>query len=332
MVVRRDRGPDVRSLSSMILAVAATVVLTCAAEAQNYPNRSVRIIVPFAAGGIGDITTRLIADKLGERLGERFIVDNQPGAGGIAAARSVLAAPADGYTLALVTNGTAINVPLFKSLPYDPVKDFAPISGFCLFDLTLATNAAGPYATLGDFFKAARANPGKLNIGTINVGSTQNLAAELLRATAAIDVTIVPYRTTPDTMIAVLRDDVQLAVEYYATMKGGIEDGKLRLLATSGERRSELTPNAPTVAEAGVPGYEVRSWNALFAKAGTPPDIIRRLNQAVGDVVALPDIKKRMLELGLEAQAGSPEEIAARLKADITKWSKVIDDAHIPKL
>jgi tripartite-type tricarboxylate transporter receptor subunit TctC len=316
----------------LIVLAAATVLLAYAADAQNYPNRSVRIIVPFAAGGIGDITTRLIAEKLGDKLGERFIVDNQPGAGGIAAARSVLAAPADGYTLALVTNGTAINVPLFKSLPYDPVKDFTPISGFSLFDLTLATNAAGPYATLGDFLKDARADPGKLNVGTINVGSTQNLAAELLRATAAIDVVIVPYRTTPDTMIALLRNDVQVAIEYYATMKPGIEDGKLRLLATTGEKRSELTPKAPTVAEAGVTGYEVRSWNALFAKTGTPPDVVARLNQAVRDVVALPDLKKRMLELGLEAQAGSPEEIGERLKADIVKWTKVIDDAHIPKL
>ena len=258
----------------MMIVAAAAVVLARPADAQNYPNRPVRIIVPFAAGGIGDITTRLIADKLGDRLGERFIVDNQPGAGGIAAARSVLAAPADGYILALVTNGTAINVPLFKSLPYDPVKDFAPVSGFSLFDLTLVTNAGGPYATLGDLLKDARANPGKLNIGTINVGSTQNLAAELLRAMATINATIVPYRTTPDAMIALLRNDVQLTAEYYATTKAGIEDGKLRLLATTGAKRSELTPNAPTAAEAGVPGYEVRSWNALFAKAGTSADII----------------------------------------------------------
>ena len=173
---------------------------------------------------------------------------------------------------------------------------------------------------------------GKLNIGTINVGSTQNLAAELLRAMAMINVTIVPYRTTPDAMIALLRNDIQLAAEYYATTKAGIEDGKLRLLATTGAKRSEFTPNAPTAAEGGVPGYEVRSWNALFAKAGTSADIIARLNQAVRDAVALPDIKQRMLELGLEAQAGSPEEIAARLKDDIAKWAKVIDDARIPKL
>jgi tripartite-type tricarboxylate transporter receptor subunit TctC len=320
-------------ISRVVLLLLASIGLSAApARAQTYPDRPIRIILPFAAGGVADITTRLIAERLGDKLGQRFIVDNQPGAGGIAAARSVLAAPPDGYTLALLTNGTAISVPLFKSLPFDPVKDFTAISGFSLFDLTFTTNATGPYANLGDLLKDARANPGKLNVATINVGSTQNLGAELLRSVAGVDVTIIPYRTTPDTVIALLRNDAQLAIEYYATMKPGIDDGKLRLLATSGEKRSELSADTPTVAEAGVPGYEVRSWNALFAKAGTPPAIIAKLNQAIRDVVATPDIRKRMLELGLEAQAGSPEEMEARLKADIVKWGKVIDDAHLPKL
>jgi tripartite-type tricarboxylate transporter receptor subunit TctC len=315
-----------------LVAAAATFLLTAAAQAQNYPTRPVRIVLPFAAGGIADITARLIADKVGERLGERFIVDNQPGAGGIAAARSVLGLPADGYTLFLVSNGTAIYVPLFRNLSYDPVKDFVPVAGFCAFDLTLTTGAANPYVTLGDFLKDARARPGKLNIGTINVGSTQNLGAELLRTLAGIDATIIPYRTTPDAMIALLRNDVQLAVDFYAATKSGVDDGKLRLLATGGEKRSALTPGTPTATEAGVPGYEVSSWNALFAKAGTPPAIIARLNQAVREAVALPDLQKRMSELGLEAQAGPPEEIGARLKSDIAKWTKVINDAHIPKL
>ena len=314
-----------------VLAVV-TLLLTGAAAAQNFPNRPVRVVVPFGAGGIADITTRLIADKLGDNLGERFIVDNQPGAGGMAAARSALAAPADGYTLILFTNGTAINVPLFKSLSYDPVKEFVPVAGFSEFDLTLTTNAASPYAALGDFLKDAKANPGKLNIGTINVGSTQNLGAELLRAMAGIDATIVPYRSTPDIMIALLRNDVQLVVEYYATTKSGIDDGKLRVLATAGAKRSPLTPGVPTAAEAGVAGYEVGSWNALFARTGTPPDVIARINRAVRDVVTLPDIGKRMAELGLEPKAGPPEEMGERLKSDIAKWTKVIADAHIPKL
>jgi tripartite-type tricarboxylate transporter receptor subunit TctC len=316
----------------LTLVAAATLALTGVAAAQNYPSRPVRIIVPFAAGGTADITTRLIADKLGDSLGERFIVDNQPGAGGMAAARSAQTAPADGYTLILFTNGTAINVPLFKSLSYDPVKEFVPVAGFSEFDLTLTTGAAAPYATLGDFLKDARANPGKLNIGTINVGSTQNLGAELLRAMAGINATIIPYRSTPDTIIALLRNDVQLVVEYFATTKSSIDDGKLRLLATTGRNRSPLTPNTPTAAEAGVPGYEVGSWNALFAKAGTPADVIARLNQAVRDAVARPDIGKRMSELGLRPKAGSPEQMGAQLNADIAKWTKVIADAHIPKL
>ena len=316
----------------LTILAAATLLLTGAAEAQNYPSRPVRIVVPFAAGGTADITTRLIADKLGDSLGERFIIDNQPGAGGMAAARSVQTAPADGYTLIVFTNGTAINVPLFKSLSYDPVKEFVPVAGFSEFDLTLTTSSAAPYATLGDFLKDAHANPGKLNIGTINVGSTQNLGAELLRVMAGVNATIIPYRSTPDAMIALLRNDVQLVVEYFATTKSNIDDGKLRLLATTGKKRSPLTPNAPTVTEAGVTGYEVGSWNALFAKAGTPPDIIARLNEAVRDAVARPDIGKRMAELGLQPKAGSPEEIGAQLNADIAKWTKVIADAHIPKL
>src|SRR5580698_8786565 len=205
--------------ATAFLAAACTLLAGAVAHAQNYPNRPVRVILPFAAGGVADITTRLIAEKLGDKLGERFIVDNQPGAGGIAAARSVLAAPPDGYTLALLTNGTAISVPLFKSLPFDPVKDFTAISGFSLFDLTFTTGATSPFMTLGDIIKEARANPGKLNVATVNVGSTQNLGAELLRSTAGIDVTIIPYRTTPDTVIALLRNDAQLAVEYVATMK-----------------------------------------------------------------------------------------------------------------
>jgi tripartite-type tricarboxylate transporter receptor subunit TctC len=321
------------TIRALLCVLAASLALAALpARAQTYPTRPVRVILPFAAGGIADITTRLIAEKLGDWLGQRMIVDNQPGAGGIAAARSVLASPADGYTLALVTNGTAISVPLFKTLPFDPVKDFTPISGFGTFDLAIAVNAASRFHTLGDFLKEAKANPGKLNVGTISVGSTQNLGAELLRSLSGDSFTIITYRTAPEAVIALLRNDIQLLVEYYATVKPGLEDGKLRVLAMSGAKRSPALPDVPTVAEAGVPGYVVTSWNALFAPAGTPADVVAKLNQGVREVMAMPDIKKRLLELGIEAQAGAPEEIQARLKADITKWSKVIEDAKIPKL
>jgi tripartite-type tricarboxylate transporter receptor subunit TctC len=323
----------VTSVRALLCVLAASFAFAATqAPAQNYPTRPVRVILPFAAGGIADITTRLIAEKMGDKLGQRIIVDNQPGAGGISAARSVLAAPADGYTLALVTNGTAISVPLFKTLPFDPVKDFVPISGFGTFDLAMTANGASPYRTLGDFLKEAKASPGKLNVGTISVGSTQNLGAELLRSLTGDSFTVITYRTAPEAVIALLRDDIQLLSEYYATVKSGLEDGKLRVLAMSGDKRSPVLPNVPTVAEAGVPGYVVTSWNALFARLGTPPEIITKLNMTVREVMAQPEIKKRLLELGIEAQAGTPEEIEARLKADIVKWTKVIEDAKIPKL
>jgi tripartite-type tricarboxylate transporter receptor subunit TctC len=324
---------NVRRVQALLCALVASLAFAATpAPAQTYPTRPVRVILPFAAGGIADITTRLIAEKLGDKLGQRVIVDNQPGAGGISAARSVLASPPDGYTLALVTNGTAISVPLFKTLPFDPLKDFVPISAFGNFELAMAASAASPYRTLGDFLKQAKAEPGKLNVGTIGVGSTQNLGAELLRSMSGDSFTIITYRTAPEALIALLRNDIQLLVEYYATVKPGLEDGKLRVLAMSGDKRSQVLPKVQTVAEAGVPGYAVTSWNALFAPAGTPPEILAKLNQTVREVMALPDIKRRLLELGIEAHSGPPEEIAARLRADIDKWAKVIDDAKIPKL
>jgi putative tricarboxylic transport membrane protein len=314
------------------ILAASLVLAATAASAQTYPTRPVRAILPFAAGGLADITTRIVAEKLGDKLGQRIIVDNQPGAGGIAAARSVLAAPPDGYTLAVATNGSAISVPLFKTLPFDPVADFVPISAMGTFDLALAANAGSPYHTLGDFLKDAKANPGKLNVGTISVGSTQNLGAELLRSMSGADFALVTYRTAPEALIALLRNDIQLIVEYYATVKPGLDDHKVRVLATSGEHRTRMLPNVPTVSEAGVPGYAVTSWNALFAPKGTPPEVITKLNGMVREVVALPEIRQRLLDLGIEAEAGPPEEIEARLKADIAKWTKVIEDAKIPKL
>jgi tripartite-type tricarboxylate transporter receptor subunit TctC len=314
------------------ICAASLLVAATAATAQTYPTRPVRAILPFAAGGLADITTRIVSDKLGDKLGQRIIVDNQPGAGGIAAARSVLAAPPDGYTLAVVTNGTAISVPLFKTLPFDPVADFAPISAMGTFDLALAVNANSPYKTIGDFIKDAKANPGKLNVGTISVGSTQNLGAELLRSMSGADFALVTYRTAPEALIALLRNDIQLIVEYYATVKPGLDDHKVRVLATSGEHRSKILPKVPTVSESGVPGYVVTSWNAMFAPKGTPPEVVAKLNEAIREAIALPEVKQRLLDLGIEAQAGTSEEISARLKADISKWTKVIEDAKIPKL
>ena len=315
----------------LALTLSALSLVACAAAQAKYPDKPVRIVLPFAPGGVADITARIVAEKLGDKLGQRFVVENQAGAGGITAARTVISSPPDGYTLALLSNGTAVSVSLFKKLPFDPLKDFAAISSLGYFDFIFATNADAPYKTLADFVAAAKAKPGTLNVGTINVGSTQNLSAELFKTAAGIDFAIIPYRGTPDIQVGLMQDNVALMIEGYSSMKGNLASGKLRALASSGAQRSEATPAIATVAESGVAGYDVVSWNALFAPAGTPPEIIKTLNDALKDILADADVKKRMIELGIEARASTPEEISDRLKTDIEKWGKVIEKAGIPK-
>jgi tripartite-type tricarboxylate transporter receptor subunit TctC len=317
----------VRDIFFAVLALSTLAASSEQAHATNYPDKSVRIVVPFAAGGVGDIT----AEKLGDKLGQRFYVENQAGAGGIVAARTVISSPPDGYTLALLANGTAVSVSLFKKLPYDPLKDFAPISSLGFFDFLFATSANSPFKTLGDFIAAAKARPGTLNVGTINVGSTQNLSAELFKTAAGIDFTIIPYRGTPEIQVALLQGNVALMIDSYSSMKGNLADGKLRALASSGARRSEATPELASVTEGGVADYDVVSWNALFAPAGTPPEIVKTLNAALQDILADADVKKRLLELGIEAKAGTPEALANRVRSDIDKWQKVIEKAGIQK-
>jgi tripartite-type tricarboxylate transporter receptor subunit TctC len=326
------------SLGVMGLLLAALATLATLASVaplahaqQNYPSRPIRLIIPFGPGGIADITSRLVAEKLGERLGQRIVIENQPGAGGVTAARSVRSAPADGYTLALLTNGTAISIPLFKSLPFDPLTDFTPVSSFAYFDFIFAANADSPYRSLGDVIAAARARPGALNIGTINVGSSQNLSAELFKSTAAVDMAIVPYRTSPEVLVGLLRGDVDVMIENFAALKSPLADGKIRAIATSGSIRTPVLTDVPTVKESGVREFEVNSWNGLFAPAGTPPEVVQVLNAALREVLGAPDLKQRFLELGVEAKASSPEEMAARLRADIEKWSQVIAQAGIQR-
>ena len=312
-------------------AAAAGMYPALANAQQAYPSRPVRFVLPFGAAGVADITSRIAAEKLGDKLGQRFVVENQPGPGGIAAARAVLSQAADGYTIGLVTNGTSISAAIYKALPFDPVKDFACISTIGAFDLFFATNAESEFKTLPDFIKAAREQPGKLNVGTINVGGTQNLAAELLKSLAGVNFQIIPYRGTPDVIVALLRNDVQLLVEFYAPIKSTLADKKIRAVASSGPQRSPFLPDVPTAAEAGVAGYEVTSWNGVFAPVGTPPEVLALLNKSIHEIVAMPDVKQRYADLGIEAKASTPEQLKARLEGDIKKWAAVIERAGIPK-
>jgi tripartite-type tricarboxylate transporter receptor subunit TctC len=323
-----------RYFSQRLYASAATVGLLppLASAQQSYPSRPVRFVIPFGAAGVADITSRLAAEKLGDKLGQRFVVENQPGPGGIAAARAVLSQPADGYTIGLVTNGTAISAAIYNSLPFDPVREFAPISSIGNFDLVFTTNAESELGTLEAFIKAAREQPGKLNVGTIAVGSTQNLGAELFKASAGVNFQIVPYRVTPDVIVALLRNDIQLAIDFYAPLKPTLIEKKIRPVATSGPQRSPFFTDVPTVAQAGVPGYEVTSWNGIFAKLGMSAEILNLLNTSIREVVSMPDVQQRYADLGIEAAASTPEELKARLERDIKKWAGVIERAGIAKL
>ncbi len=221
-------------------------------------------------------------------------------------------------------------MPLFKSLPFDPFKDFTPISGVGLFDCLFVTNAEAEFRTLGDFVKTAHEKPGTLNIGTINVGSTQNLSAELFKSLAKVNVVIIPFRTSPDAVVSLLRKDIQMVIDFPAALQAGLSDHKLRPLAATGPVSAKLQ-GVPTAAEAGVTGYEVTSWNSLYAPAGTPKEVIEKLNGALRAVLAEPDLKRRALDLGIDTRATSPAEIDARMRADIEKWAKVIASANIPK-
>lgn len=320
-----------RATFAVVAALLASLFLPRAADAQSYPNKPVRLILPFGAGGVADVTARLVTEKLGEKLGQRFVIENMPGAGGINAARAVLSSPADGYTLALFSNGTAISVSLFKNLTFDPVTDFVPVSSMGYFDFIFVTQAGTPYLTLAEFIKVAKQKPGALNVGTINVGSTQNLAAQLFKSTAGVDVTIVPFRSSPEVLIALLRGDIQMAIENYSAVQSHIADKAAIAVSSSGPVRTTFLPEVPTVKEAGGGDFEARSWNAIFAPKGTPPEVIKTLNAALREVLEASDMKKRALDLGIEAKASSPEEILDRLKRDIDKWAGVIERVGIAK-
>ena len=319
-----------RTFLSASIGLALLGAARVNAQTPAFPDRPVKIVVPFGAGGLADVTFRIVAEKLSGLLGKQVVIENIPGAGGISAGSAVSRAKPDGHTLLVIANGTAITKSLFKTMPFDIQKDFVPVSLAAYFDLVIvAKGEGGKYRNLGDLLAAARANPGKLNFGTITPGSTQNLSAELFKTTANLNVTVVPFKTTPDISTAIIAGEIDAGFESYAALKSLIEAGRLRVLASTSPKRTPYLPSAPTAQEAGVPGYEVVGWNALAAPAGTPADVIALINKHMNTVVAMPEVKKRFIELGLDAHAGTPDELRSRLAGDITKWAAVIKRAGI---
>lgn len=316
-----------------VSGLACAILFACfagAAGAQGYPSQPIRIILPYGAGGVADITARILAQKLTEQMHEQVLIDNRPSAGQIVASEAVMRAEPDGYTLLWLNGGHAVSKSLFKSLPYDAEKDFAPISTVAFFGMALLVDSGSPYKTVGDLIAAAKANPGKLNVGTTSIGSTQSIAALLFRSTAGLDFQVVPFKATPMIIASVKGHDLHAMFEFLTPTLSHVKSGNLRALGVSYSHRFEGLPDIPTIAET-VPGYEATSWNAAAAPAKTPQAVIDRLNREINTAMAVPEVRKRLIDVGVEPRASTPRELHDLLVSETAKWQKVIEAAHIPK-
>jgi tripartite-type tricarboxylate transporter receptor subunit TctC len=314
-----------------IFAALALAAAPFAVQAQGFPAKPIRIIVPFGPGGVADIVARSIAPKMAEGLGQAVVIENKPSAGGILAAETVAHAEPDGHTLLLISNGNAVSSALFKSLPYDAANDFAMISTIGYFGLAIVTDAASPYQSLKDLVAAAKASPGKLNFATIGIGSTQHLSAELFRARAGIDVQVINYKASGEVLAAVKSHQVQAGFEILTPVLGQLRSGALRALAVTTAKRYPGLPQVPTAIESGIADYDVASWNGLAAPAKTPRAVIERLAQETAKAVAAPEVQKRLSELGVEPRASTPAELREFFVSESKRWGKVVEGAKIPK-
>ncbi|MES2412659.1 MAG: tripartite tricarboxylate transporter substrate binding protein [Pseudomonadota bacterium] len=319
-------------LHTLVGAVAAVTALGLAstATAQPLSSKAIRIVVPFGAGGVADLTARVVAKKMAENMGQAVVIENKPGAGGVVAGDTVAKAEPDGHTLLLMSNGTAVSAGLFKSLPFDTLKDFAPISTLGYFDIAVVVPQNSPYKTLGDLLAAARANPGKLNIGTINIGSTQNLAAELFKSSANIQAQVVPFNGTPAVITALRGGQLDAAVEILSPMLPQIQSGAVQALGVMGAKRSVVLKDVPTVAQSGLANFNVASWNALAAPSKTPKPVLDRLNKEINAAVNSPEVKKSLLDLNIEASPSTAAQLTDLLASETKRWSGVIAAAKIP--
>jgi tripartite-type tricarboxylate transporter receptor subunit TctC len=315
-----------RTRRAALLSLGAAA-LCPAGRAADKP--AITLIVPFGPGGIADLTARAVAEHMGKSLGQAVVVDNRPSAGSIVASQHVANARPDGQTLLLMSNGNAVSVGLFKKLPYDTLKAFAPITTLGFFDIGVFVASNSRFATLQSVLAFAKANPGKLNVGTIAPGSTQHLAAKLFETVSGVDVLAVPYKGSPAVMTALWSGEIDIAFEIIGPMLPQVSAGVMKALAVSSDKRNPALPDVPTVMQAGVAGYNVASWNALAAPAGTPPDVVARLGRAAREAVASPEVQARLGRLGMRLQGSTPAELQALLTSEIKRWGDVIRAARI---
>lgn len=314
-------------------ASAAAGWLPRVAKAQTFPAKALRLVVPNAAGGAADLTARTVGQEMARTLGQSVVIDNRPSAGGVVAGELVARAPADGHTLLLVSSGTAVSAALFGSLPFDTVGDFMPVSMLATFDLAIVVAEDSRFKTLAELVAYGKANPGKLNIGTPNIGTTQNLAAELFKSTAGIEAQVVPFNGTPPVITALRGGQLDAMVDILGPLMTQITGKTLRPLAVLGDKRAQQLPGVPTVRETGgsLAGFNVASWNGLAVPAATPKAVVERLNKDINAALALPEVKKKLLDLNLVAQGSTPEQLSTQLAGEIKRWGEVIARAKIPK-
>ncbi|UXC34929.1 tripartite tricarboxylate transporter substrate binding protein [Cupriavidus gilardii] len=317
-------------LAAMAVLCGAAVPAMSAIAAEAFPSRPIRLIVPFTPGGTTDILSRLVAQKAGETLGQPMVVENRPGAGGNIGAEAAARSAADGYTLVMGTLGTQVtNQFIYPRMPYDSAKDFAPVTLVANSPNVLLVNSTLPANSIGELIALARREPGKINYASTSTGGSPHLSGELLSMMAGVRMQHVPYKGAAPAMTDLLAGQVNLMFDNLPSALAQIQGGKIKALAVTGAKRASVLPSVPTVRESGLPDYEVNSWFGLLAPAGTPPERVRQLQQAVDKVLAMPDVRKRIQELGAEPGGEGSAAFAAQIKADTDKWARVIRSAGI---
>jgi tripartite-type tricarboxylate transporter receptor subunit TctC len=311
------------------LFIGALAFAASQASAQNYPSRSITVVVPFPAGGSADTLARLIGAKLSESLGQAVVVENKPGAGGNLGTDAVAKAAPDGYTLLLTPSSIAIAPALYTKLPFDPIKDFAPVTLVGSIPMVVVVYPEFPPKTLLELIALAKAKPGEISYASAGNGSTNHLAVELFKIKTGIDMLHVPYRGNPLAIVDVIAGRVPVFFDFVLTGLPHVREGKVRALAVTGAHRSPVLPDVPTVAEAGVPGFEASTWFGVYAPAGTKPAIVEKLNAEILAVLAMPAIRERLTGLGVDILAEGPQGLAALTKSDLEKWGPIVQKAGV---
>ena len=320
-----------KNIPALSIAACLLVTSTAAVGQSAYPAKPIRLLVPFGPGGVGDITSRAVTQKMSEAMNQQIIVDNRPSAGGIVATETVAKSEPDGYTLYLMNNTNAVSGAMFKKLPYDTVKDFVMVSTIGAFSLGVLVSPDSPAKTVKELIAQAKASSGKFNIGTINIGTTQFLSSELLKSMAGLDAATVPFNNTAGVLTALRGGSVQVALEFLPPVLGQVRANSLRLIAVTSRTRFALLPDVPTLDESGLPGYEVNSWNGIAVAANTPKALVERLNREIHAAVNSPQIRQRFQELGVNQNLSTPDGMKKLLVDEIAKWNALIDKANIPR-